>query len=174
MGRNEIMVLYFFPITYSHYSKTMKHKTTYRAASFLPGFFLLVCLVGCGDNLSRVTGTVTFNGEPLAGAAIMFTSTTDGINASGVTNQDGVYTLQTPTGNAGTGAPRGTYLVTFSKFDISWDGRSYFTDANYERQREYTSVQILPRRYVSSTTSPFTVEINQRVQTIDFDLPSNL
>jgi len=62
-------------------------------------FALLVALAGCGDegdysslNLVEVTGKVTLDGSPLAGAQVAF-SGTDGHTPMGKTNDAGEYRL---------------------------------------------------------------------------------
>ena len=55
-------------------------------------------LAGCGANgdrpeLGEVTGTITFNGEPLANAQIAFRPTSGGRYSSGATDENGQYRL---------------------------------------------------------------------------------
>ena len=77
-----------------------------------------IVLTGC-SNSSRpptypVTGTVTSQGKPLAGAAITFVPTGDeGEAASAITDSNGKYALTT--WQAGDGARPGQYRVKVSK-----------------------------------------------------------
>ena len=133
----------------------------------------LLLHTGCGDGLCRVSGTVTLDGEPLVGAFVLFTPTADeGDNATSQTDEDGRYTLQTLTGRVDGGTTPGTYVVTFSQLESVWDGRSYFVNSQNERVPDTRAVESLPSLYTSSQTSPFTVEVRNRVETFNFDLTS--
>jgi hypothetical protein len=68
----------------------------------------LVFVSGCGsETLAPVSGTVTLNGKPLAGAIVSYTPIVErkGIEAplgsSGKTNEKGEYTLETNAGRKG-------------------------------------------------------------------------
>lgn len=67
----------------------------------LPGLaaaFLLTCVSGCGESgpeTAPVAGKVTFDGKPMAGAAVMFLPVAGGRPATGVTDAAGAYRLQT-------------------------------------------------------------------------------
>ena len=77
-----------------------------------------IVLTGCSGS-SRpptypVTGTVTMQGKPVAGAAITFVPTgTEGEAASAITDSEGKYALTT--WQAGDGARPGEYRVKVSK-----------------------------------------------------------
>lgn len=64
----------------------------------LSPILLLITALGCGGRdlpeLGTVTGTVTLDGEPLAGAIVNFTPTGTGRPSTGQTNEQGQYTLQ--------------------------------------------------------------------------------
>jgi hypothetical protein len=80
---------------------------------------LLLGATGCGSGgpkLHKVSGTVTLDGQPLAGADVNFEPDdyAGGLQAaSGRTTTDGSYTLTTYT--SGDGAMEGNYKVTISK-----------------------------------------------------------
>ncbi|OYV93216.1 MAG: hypothetical protein B7Z73_03725, partial [Planctomycetia bacterium 21-64-5] len=61
------------------------------------GSLLAVLAVGCskrGDSdLVRVSGKVTYNAQPVEGAAVTFASMAAGTPAAGMTAPDGTYTL---------------------------------------------------------------------------------
>ena len=71
-------------------------------------------LVGCGGDgdegpaLSPVTGVVTYNGSPMAGASVMFDSGT-GLIATDVTDEKGEFDLET---DGRPGAVVGSHKVT--------------------------------------------------------------
>jgi len=80
----------------------------------------LCCLVsgcllftGCGEKIVPVEGQVTLDGQPVPGATVTFTSE-DGKNVySGLTDDNGKFSLSS---NKGTGAAPGSYKVTVTKF----------------------------------------------------------
>lgn len=76
-------------------------------------------VVGCNGgnaNVAKVTGTLTYNGEKVAGANVMFVNDDNSITASGVTNDQGVYELSTFVGgNPYTGGPVGHCRVYVTK-----------------------------------------------------------
>ena len=80
-----------------------------------------IVLTGCSSS-SRpptypVTGTVTWQGKPLAGAAITFVPTGEGEAASAITDAEGKYALTT--WEAGDGARPGEYRVKVSKQEVA-------------------------------------------------------
>jgi hypothetical protein len=80
-------------------------------ASFATGF------AGCGSSgptTVEVTGTVTYNNSPVAGAAVMFQGGT-GRPATGETDSQGKFTLRTF--GADDGAVPGEYVVTITKVE---------------------------------------------------------
>jgi hypothetical protein len=77
-------------------------------------------LLGCGQRLTPVTGRVTFEGQPLAGAEVKFLRA-EGPPASGTTDADGRFTLST---GAQRGAARGSYAVSVVKLSYDLAGSS--------------------------------------------------
>ena len=151
-------------------------KTSFYRSLLLLGV-LVILLTGCSTDLNMVTGTVTLDGEPVAGAFIRFTPTTEGSGdgASGISKADGTYTIQTSTGKPGGGTTVGKYAVTFSKLEERWDGRTYYDESFSpgERVRVMHGVEILPVRYTIQTTSPFTVTVERGRNVFDFELKTN-
>lgn len=81
-------------------------------------------LLGCSDSVSRaevfpVSGTVKYNGAPVADATVTFSSTVSGRGASGQTNAQGEYKLTTF--DSDDGAVAGDHLVTIVKL-LASDG----------------------------------------------------
>lgn len=88
-------------------------------------------LLGCSDKLPKLgtvpaSGTVTYKGQPLEGAAVAFISTNGetGKNANAVTDSQGRFVLQTYAGgtNQASGAMPGDYIVTIQKQEASSGG----------------------------------------------------
>lgn len=83
-----------------------------------------LALLGCSDKSPKLgtvpaSGTVTYKGQPLDGAAVAFisTDTATGKNANAVTDSQGRFVLQTYAGGTtqAKGAMPGDYVVTIQK-----------------------------------------------------------
>ncbi|MDR1382706.1 MAG: hypothetical protein LBJ67_02490 [Planctomycetaceae bacterium] len=77
-----------------------------------------LCLLGCGNGLTKVTGKVTLDNEPVKDAALMFSQTENpSVMATGTTDADGNYSLVTFRGGdkAIKGASPGSYIVSIVK-----------------------------------------------------------
>jgi len=76
-----------------------------------------LCLAGCGDGINRVpiTGLVTVQGEPLAGASVQFfpQTGTEGEGAIGVSGSDGKFNVISSRQDD-SGIPPGKYKVRVS------------------------------------------------------------
>jgi hypothetical protein len=87
-----------------------------RSALFLTAATLLA---GCGGTtLKPATGTITYNGAPVADASVAFTSEKNPI-ATGTTDASGTFSLST---NGKPGAPLGAHKVTVTKSTSSMSG----------------------------------------------------
>ena len=119
----------------------------------------LAVLPGCGSNqdlpeLGKVTGTITFDGSPLAGASVGFEPEHDAAGAStGTTDDTGKYELMFTRDTKG--AAVGKHLVRIEMFPdpMNMDGE----------------IQI-PVRY--NVESELTEEVTPGSNTIDFELTS--
>ncbi len=84
---------------------------------------VMITITGCGasnPDTTLVSGTVTYDGEPLEGAIVSITpeaGATGAKSASGETDAQGAFTLRTvfPDGESKDGAMGGTYTVRVSK-----------------------------------------------------------
>lgn len=120
---------------------------------------LLIAAGGCGSGpaeelppLATVTGTVTLDGEPLAGANVMFTPQAGGALSSGTTDDQGRYELRY--GAAETGAAIGRHKVRISKHGTGSDT----TDA-------------VPEKYNAATT--LEREVTEGANQLDFELTTD-
>jgi len=122
--------------------------------------FMAVCgavLAGCGGApedlppLGSVEGVVTLDGNPLAGASVLFTPVDAGALSSARTDEKGRYELYY--GTAAKGATIGKHQVQISRYGEGDDT----TDA-------------VPLKYNAQTT--LTAEVQSGKNTINFDLNS--
>ncbi|WP_437206573.1 hypothetical protein [Planctomicrobium sp. SH664] len=101
---------------------------------------LLVGLVGCGNQgppLADVTGVVTYQEQPLVGAAVVFSPKSDQIDAGnswGITDANGRYTLKF--GRSRDGAWIGDHVVviehpTRSNYDLAAVVRESGNEINF-------------------------------------------
>jgi len=169
----------------------MKHIHFFAIA--FAGLFILIS-IGCANpdaRYSMVEGTVTFNGEPVAGATVSFQPVSpDGESASGMTNASGRFTL-TSGGAArpGSGALPGDYRVTIIKREPPPPDPDYEAyergDIDYnelqERMRRRDALgsgapsalprNVLPARFASPGTSGLDATVvSGRNPPITFDL----
>jgi hypothetical protein len=80
---------------------------------FLALAIVIAGFLGCGSRgpkTARVSGTVTMRGKPLAKVGVTFLPTKKGPAATGVTNENGEFTLTTT--RKGDGAVLGKHIVT--------------------------------------------------------------
>ncbi|MCA8984713.1 MAG: carboxypeptidase-like regulatory domain-containing protein [Planctomycetaceae bacterium] len=122
---------------------------------------LLLVLPGCGGTslpaTVSVSGIVTFNGEPLADATVVFYPA-EGKPATGKTGPDGVYKLTTF--QADDGALPGKHKVAISKSSAAPESNSPEDMAKIKRE--------IPDKYSNADTSGLTADV-QVGQTADID-----
>ena len=128
------------------------------------GMMTVVLLAGCGGGLAPVSGTVTLDGEPVAGAKVTFLPAGPGIPATGTTDATGRYELRIGSGR--TGVPRGRYGVTVSKLKVSTvtqGGAHIGTGAVETEPTSDGLVQVIehvvPRRYADPATSGLEIDV---------------
>ena len=138
---------------------------------------LLFLVAGCGGEKGPkvyfVTGTVYLDDAPLSDCRVIFNSVTssEGTDATGRTDENGVYKIQTSTGKVDGGTTPGDYVVTFSKMNDIWDGRSYRMsgERNDERKPDTRSVEELPQQYTRSSYSQEKATVTKDVKSNVFD-----
>ncbi|MBR4833545.1 MAG: carboxypeptidase regulatory-like domain-containing protein [Thermoguttaceae bacterium] len=136
---------------------------------------LLIAVPACGGGAIKtegVSGVVTLDGEPLAGASVKFVPL-DGVGSEsvGTTNEKGEYKLQTLLGAADAGTTPGKYGVCFECFEEVETGNTIM-NADDEEVPETEAVNILPKRYALPDTSGFEAEVVKGDNTFNFDLAS--
>lgn len=133
---------------------------------------LSLAALGCSPaetdgDLVPVTGTVTLDGEPLAGATVSYNVArgTAGQGGTGTTDAQGKYEISHF--RAGKGVNPGEYTVTISKLVLS-DGSPIPADA--ESIFNLDTKDLVPPKYNVATTLTTTVMPN--AEPIDFALES--
>src|SRR6476469_2586170 len=142
-----------------------------------------ITLTGCPNSSRpatyRVTGTVTMQGKPVAGAVITFVPTgTDGAAASAITDSDGKYALTT--WRAGDGARPGEYRVKVSKQEqTAVDPSKMVKNLTIEEEQKIyveskkprpPAKSLLPRKYQDDQTSGLTHTVDKKPTTFDIKI----
>ena len=151
----------------------MKRNIFGRTQLFLPLIVALaLSVLGCeqpGVSVEYVRGVVTLDGTPLEGATVFFSPKGgEGIGASGMTQGDGSFALNTQGAKPGAGAAVGDYAVSISKTempefpDISEDDPRYGTPEHDRLQQQASRAKpkvIVPQKYNAPETTPFSAQV---------------
>jgi hypothetical protein len=151
---------------------------TWRAAAALAGIGL-VLVAGCGDDTGiarryRVSGTVTYKGEPVPKGNISFIPTAPGGREASGAISNGWFTLTTATPDDG--ALPGSYKVTVLAQDIDTTelqaiahGGQHHHDA--KRAKAFANAKnLVPSRYKLADTSDLTAEVKPQSNSFPFEL----
>ncbi|MDR2642573.1 MAG: carboxypeptidase-like regulatory domain-containing protein [Planctomycetaceae bacterium] len=133
-------------------------------------FSFLILIVGCNqsgqlEGLVPASGTVTFNGQPIDQAMIIFSPQT-GENtaraASATTDAKGNFTMMTL--NPGDGVFPGDYLVTVEKTEITGEYRQEPTpDSDKSKLIDTRQIKdLLPVKYSNINTTDLSVSISEK------------
>lgn len=131
----------------------------------------VVAIAGCqskstGANLYPVTGVVTYQGNPVDGARVVFAPTGEaaGVQAAAAqTDAQGRYKID---------AAPGEYVVTVTKTkqpEAPAGGGAEYVPPQ-EGQAPPVPENILPAKYASSTTSPLRFRVEARENTFNIEL----
>lgn len=145
-----------------------------------------VVMTGCGTGESNppvypVTGTVTYKGNPVDGATIIFVPiSADTEGATGKSGPDGQYT--TTTYISGDGMRPGDYMLKVFKYDApplppsesspDFDPNAPLDDEGYDPS-DSSSAPVknnLPKKYESEVTSGLKLTVGEEPKTFDIDL----
>lgn len=136
------------------------------------GLLLLVLAIGCGDDgrppLVPVSGVVTLDNEPIAGAAVMFMPLAGGRPAQGVTDAAGKFRLTTFDDNDG--ALVGNHQVTITKVEVTGmtataDGLSGVVDPSQIKE-----TWIIPQKYAQPDSSGLSATVANGMDEVTFSL----
>lgn len=144
------------------------------ARTIVYGLCLAACVEGCGGGdttpVVPVTGKVTFQGKPLAGASIVFVPADfdptkpvkKGENVSlerpgGQTDADGAYELMY---FEQTGAPPGKYKVSITAYQARADGDD----------EESMPPSLIPVKYANPATSGLKADVKEEGENV-FNFP---
>ena len=123
--------------------------------------------MGCGgqtgtEGAVAATGTVTYQGQPVEGATVVFAPEGQGRASSAITDASGRFQLTTL--GPGDGAMPGKYQVGISKTETSGDMSREESQAYFEKHGEpptVTTTEALPEKYKSPANSGLTAEITE-------------
>ena len=141
-----------------------------------------IVLTGCSNSSRpatyRVTGTVTMQGKPVAGAVITFVPTSnEGEAASAITDSEGKYALTT--WQAGDGARPGEYRVKVSKQEeTAVDPSKMVRNVPLEEDQKYVenkkprppAKSLVPSKYQDESTSGLSHTVPKGSSTFDIEL----
>jgi len=140
-----------------------------------PRIAVVVCTALCGCNRSPavpnvqtlpVTGTVTLDGQPLAGAAVIFMLPDPPAPFFATTKEDGTYQLQAPEARAA--LLKGACKVTISRW-IKPDGSKL---AEGEMPATVGAIEQLPPKYSMPNATELSADVPEGGGTFDFPLTS--
>jgi hypothetical protein len=134
-----------------------------RKLRYLPALTLLLVVSGCGSSLLKVTGRVTYKGEPVPSTMLTFHPEEEGKRAShGITDDDGNFKLSYSSSEMG--AVRGKHTVTLR----------YHLEASEEmgktKPKASKELKDVIARYGDLKTSKLHYEVTENGQFIEIKL----
>jgi hypothetical protein len=105
--------------------------------------------------LAKVSGVVTYKGQPVEGAVVAFHCNTASVPATGTTDASGRFTLTTLT--PGDGAVPGEHKITITKNKVEGvaaTGPVSMDDAAKSGPVNMKETNSLPKRYANADVSP--------------------
>jgi hypothetical protein len=151
-----------------------------RVAAAFAGMGLALLVLGCGDDTGLakrypVSGTVTYNGAPVAKGTINFVVVSDTGRAATGAIENGRYALTTAT--QGDGALPGSYKVTVISQDIdtaaltaeSKGGQFHHGSPEFIKATK-NAKNLVPPKYKLADTSDLKAEVKAETNTLNFDL----
>jgi hypothetical protein len=128
----------------------------------------LLTLAGCGGNpsLGPVEGTLRMNGKPLANVQVEFLPEANGPRSTGVTDQDGHYTLTS--NDQKPGAAVGSHRVLLYDLQV-YDDKPV---GRVKKDQDVTPVRPsrIPTQYANPALTPLKKEVSKEPNTIDLEV----
>lgn len=121
-----------------------------------------------GPATAPVTGVVTYNGSPVAGATVSFQPGEGGRSAAGVTDASGRYQLSTYARNDG--AIPGDYSVVIVKFEATPTGSGTGKDYKPPVGDIPPPKNELPAKFADAKTSGLKATVGKGQNSVDFPL----
>jgi hypothetical protein len=138
-------------------------------------FLTFGIFLGCGGgSFSSVSGTVTLDGKPLAGASVQFVPQGSGRDATGGTDRSGYFVMST--NEPGDGVVPGSYKVVISPPRDEVDKTQYATsgdamNAPAKAPPKKASGPTVPEKFTRPDLTPLTQEVPTK-GSLKFDLKS--
>ncbi len=120
-------------------------------------------VTGCGRHAAKVSGSVSFDGQPVTTGVVTFNPVSSGAAAYGPIGTDGRYTIHT---GAETGLEPGDYKVTVAANATPEQAAAM----GFKVGREGIMPLLTPIRYADTSTTPLTVAVKPGSQVIDLSL----
>ncbi|MDR2707034.1 MAG: hypothetical protein LBC02_14770 [Planctomycetaceae bacterium] len=150
---------------------------------FFEGLLLFLCVffTACGSSgpeVNVVEGTVTLDGQPFADVTVTFMPTGNvGDMGFAGTDAQGRYQLSMLGAKPGAGITKGEYNVTFDRtiLDVPKPTKTESADPNVEPSTKNNmdrTKQLVPKKYLTASTSGFTVKVEKGKNVHNFDLLS--
>lgn len=134
-----------------------------RCFNLLTAAWLLMLLPGCGPDeiLGRVEGRVTFAGEPVAKACLVFENPSKGVYILAPLDDDGKYLVSM---DKGYGLPLGEYAVTVSPPPPD------FSVGPVAPPTEEEHFPNIPQKYRDKATSGLKLKVQEGVNQFDVQM----
>jgi len=142
-----------------------------RTLSIAAGLVLLVLTAGCGPSgpaMVPVSGVVTLDDNPVAGASVMFAPVSGGRPAEGVTDAAGKFSLMTE--KPGDGALEGEYLVTVT--GVRTVGAVVNPDGTSGDTSQVREEWFLPKKYSRRDSSELRQMVAKGMSPVELKLSS--
>ena len=117
---------------------------------------LSLALIGCGDSKSSVSGTVTFDGEPVKNGSITFVKSEGELLREGAVIRDGTFQASLPPGEYR--VELNAQKVVSTRKQKGFDGKDEVVEVTEE---------LFPERYNTKTT--LTTKIDRGANTVKLD-----
>ena len=133
--------------------------------------FVTILFLGCGSGrppLGRVTGTVTFDGKPLASGTITF-ETQGRRPATGRIEKGQIVEMTTY--DTGDGVPVGSHKVAIWAMEEA--GSAIVANPGEGKMPDMSGKSLIPAKYNDPNTSQLTAEIKSGENVVSFQLKKN-